>query len=189
MGLNCALIYRYMLLLAGPIISGFAVFIILASLFVPFNIAGPISISMSFLIFGLAMNYSSNTQTFEKSRVTETEIRQARSLLNIAFFSVYLSSIVLAFYSRQDPAIFTHWEEITNTQVIRLAAAVFITLFAPGYAIVSIIDSKNHLRSLPKFLIAYLFSYLFSGSVGYAAGIQGLPIHYILSAFFVIHFF
>ena len=49
----------------------------------------------------------------------------------------------------------------------------------PGYALIAIIDKKNQLQVLPRFLIAFLFSMLITGLATYALGLAGFASQHI----------
>ena len=181
-------IYGFLLALPGSLISGIIVYFVLSSLIVPFTITGPISIIISLLIFGLA-NYYSNQRANEQlyGNVTEKAQNNKKSISNIFFASAYIILIIFAFLSEQNSEIFVHWEQITEVQIISLVAAIILSLFAPGYALVSVLDRKHELGSLPRFLVAYLLSLFLTALAGYIIASIGLAVSSINTLLAFIH--
>ena len=186
--MNFSFIYRILSTLPGPLISGIIVYFVLSSLVIPFRITGPISIIISVLIFGLA-NYYSNEKANEHQygNIRETTQYHKKSISNIFFAGAYIILIIFAFLSERNSEIFVHWEQITEVQIIRLVAAIILSLFAPGYALVTVLDRKHELRSLPRYLIAYLLSLFLTALTGYITASMGLAVSSINTLLGFIH--
>jgi hypothetical protein len=90
---------------------------------------------------------------------------------NTMFSFIYALLIVIVSLSVSSPniSIFTAWNTIGATEIVQLIATIVVTVAAPGYALLSIIDSDNKLGFLPKILISYLLSILVTGLIGYVA--------------------
>jgi hypothetical protein len=169
--------------LPSAIIFGGIIYIIFSNLFVPLKVSAVIiSIVMSILIFSLTVYYgkvNARSDNMEKEANQKEEIYSNNSrisLSNISFICLYAILIVFVFLSEKDPQIFVPWEQITGDQIIRLVAAILISLFAPGYAIINILDKKHKLRILPKLLFVYILSLLVTGLIGYTTGFSGLAV-------------
>ena len=69
--------------LAGPLIAGFAVYLILSYLFVPYSIAIPLAIVISTLIFGLTKYYTAtkhNVNDKSSKVITSNDIELEQNL-------------------------------------------------------------------------------------------------------------
>jgi hypothetical protein len=182
--------YRILLTLPGPLISGFIVYFILSSLAVPFRIIFPISVIISALIFGLAKYYSNESvseQTQYRNTTRETIQNNRKSVSNVFFVCAYFIIIVVAFLSEQSSETFIHWEYATGAQIISLVAAIILSIFAPGYALVTVLDRKHELASLPRFLVAYLLSIFLAGLIGYVTASIGLAVSSVNTLVVLIH--
>ncbi|MDP9289312.1 MAG: hypothetical protein M3P08_14110 [Thermoproteota archaeon] len=140
---------------------------------------------MSILIFGLTSDYrkEENRQQQMNNDIDQTQTHTSR--LGILFIAIYAISIILAFFSVQYSQIFIPWQELGVKQVISSGFAIFLCCFGPGYAVISSLDKKNELRTVPRFLLSYIISVLITGLVGYISGsigIAGSNINIILAA-------
>jgi hypothetical protein len=162
------------------IFSGFVVYLILSFLLIPYRMSIPFGIIISFLIFGL-FNYYSVLRNFSKQKAgpafdgsldkylgTNSEKKddgdRVSSLSNLCFILLYFVSLVIvAFGSHANRELFLPWDQVNPLQIIQLTAAILISFFVPGYAIVSILASKNRLELLPKVLLAYTLSIFITG--------------------------
>jgi hypothetical protein len=85
----------------------------------------------------------------------------------------FVSLVIVAFGSHTNTDIFVPWEQIDPSQIVQLSAAILISFFVPGYAIVSILTPKNGLESLPKILLAYVLSIFITGFAIYLTASVG----------------
>jgi Protein of unknown function (DUF1616) len=178
---------RVMLTLPGSILSGLAIYIVFSALLVPLRITGPISLVISFLVFGLSNYYCRTGDSNQQISKITTEIEIAKSTFNSFFIAAYIILIIFALLSYYNPKIFVHWQEITWSQTIRLAAALLLSFFFPGYALVSTLLKKSELKSLAKLLVAYLFSILITGLTGYLMASLGFATATTIVLFSVIN--
>jgi hypothetical protein len=74
----------YLSALAGPLIAGLAVYIVLSYLFVPLRITTPLAIIISVLVFGLSKYYANNNKNSEKSGKPETTIKKDKVNSSVA---------------------------------------------------------------------------------------------------------
>jgi hypothetical protein len=187
-------LYPILLALPGPLLSGIVIYFILSGLLVPLRIVYPVSFVMSLLIFGLTIYYSKERKDEQLKNIGKEPSQNDNndnksSLPNIVFIGLYIILIIFTFSSKQNPEIFIHWEQMTAIQIIGLMAAIVITFFAPGYALISCLDRKCELGSLSRFLIAYLLSILVTGLVGYVSASLGLALSNISPIIGVINVF
>jgi hypothetical protein len=153
----------------------------------PIRITLPLSIVTSVLIFGLAKYYCAHKeQTTTRNNAQQIEKKSAESsIANIAFIVTYivLLGILVNSSSNATSGLFTDWEKIETIQIFYLTAAIAFTFFLPGYALVTLLNKKYKLRILLKLLLAYLFSILITGLMGYVSGSLGYPISNITILF------
>src|SRR5438093_6554660 len=166
----------------SSIICGFFVYFVLSYLLVMPRITIPISVSVSILIFGLTRYYSASYSDKHdtKSRLPklisseEGETYRDDHRVNdpgLVTFFVILYGILLAisaFSSNPESNIFMSWSQIGATGIIQLAAAISLSFFIPGYALVLILAKKCKINAILKVLLAFLISMLISGTIGYA---------------------
>lgn len=169
-----------LVLVSGPIFSGLVVYLILSFLLIPERISLPVAIIFSSLIFGLINYYRvprklSAQKTGPASVVTLDKYLENNfgvseyegddfSSPGLFFILLYIISLVIvAFGSHANRELFLPWDQVNPLQIIQLTAAILISFFVPGYAIVSILASKNRLELLPKVLLAYTLSVFITG--------------------------
>jgi len=144
------------------------------------------------LIFGLTRYYSTSyddNQYVQSIRPNEIKTsadggsyghndngNQSRYL--IFFVSLYaILLIISAFISKPDSDLFLNWSNIGIIGVIQLGAAIMLSFFLPGYAMVLIIAKRDKINPIARVLFAYLISMLISGIIGYILGpILDIPI-------------
>ena len=139
------------------------------------------------LVFGLTRYYSksyndivhlqpSMSGTMENSQngrdnkvINGNQVNEstASARLFIAIFAILL--IICAFGTKVNSDTFTPWNNIDWFGAIQLAAAIAISFFIPGYAILLIIGKSSKLTPVPRVLLAYLFSMLITGLSVYIA--------------------
>src|SRR4029078_12900535 len=147
------------------------------------SIAPKITIALSvftpILIFGLIRYYAcpvrehgaqngSSIPTIEKTSRKQKDISWFDIIgpnFNFIFILMYGSFLMVCVFSNLDSQIFTDWSELGIFDLIKLGAAVMLTCFIPGYAIMQMVFKEGKL--LPKIIVAYLLSLLITGSIEY----------------------
>jgi hypothetical protein len=145
-----------------------------------------LSIIMSLLIFGLS-NYYRGLTTFEQSRRNISRVQPGKSFSNSLFIISYVIMIIFDFFSNYNPQIFVHWNEITAFQTITLIAAILLSFFLPGYALIGTLFKKSGLKILPRLLLAYLLSILLTGSIAYLTASLGVATSTIVVLLGIFH--
>ena len=202
--------------LAGPLIAGFAVYLILSYLFVPYSIAIPLAIVISTLIFGLTKYYTATKHTVDDKSskvITSNDIELEQNLqhreigkifendnYNLSIFStlffvvVYSACLLIVtthffFFGSSNEEIFIPWERFTIVEIVELGAAIALCFFLPGYALLSVLDrnTDHKLGLVPKILLAYFFSILITGLTGYAIVSSGLGLLDAPGLFFIVY--
>ena len=145
--------------LVGPMIAGFAAYLVLSYLFVPHNIAIPLAIMISTLIFGLTRYYTviKHTVDDKSSKVVtlnDIELRQhlqkqetgrmfENDNYNLSIFSslffvvVYSACLFIAathffFFGPTNEEIFIPWERFTIVEIVELRSSDRSLFFSSG---------------------------------------------------------
>ena len=163
------------MLLVGPSLSGVSTFFVLSDLMVPARITIASSLSISLVVFGICMHYRYTRTTGTRiAHVNEESLSSIKLRSNLSFIIMYIFFLVICTSSTYEgSAQFIPWKEFNAIDVTRVAAAISLSFFMPGYALIAIIDKKNQLQFLPRFLIAFLFSMLITGLATYVLGLAG----------------
>jgi hypothetical protein len=172
-----ALLKSFVLTIPGCLIPGIVIFFTLTYLLVPFKIMVPTAVIFSVLVFGLTMYYAVNNR-FNSTSTSNIELRRSAKNTDktpkgsFSSFPVFLSVytiflLIAALISTPNSELFIPWNEITPFQIIQLTAAIALSFFLPGYALVTMLDRKQELQPLPKVLLGYIFSMLVTGLTGY----------------------
>jgi hypothetical protein len=175
----------YLSLFPGSVLSGIAVYFILSYLFVPITFAVPGAIIVSFLVFGLAWNYTFDKRTayreqnifrnagHEKNINSNADL--PLSISHFVFVIVYLISlIIIGFFGDTSQNLFVPWNQFTTTQIILLISSILLCFFLPGYVIVDVVDNQKHeIQPILKVLLAYTFSIAIIGFGGYISASLG----------------
>jgi hypothetical protein len=164
-----------LMFLVGPILSGVSTFFVLSDLMVPARITIASTLSISLVVFGICMHYRHIRITGTGIiRVYEESLGNVKLRSNLPFIIVYILLLVICTSNTYEGTEqFIPWKEFDAIDVIRVAAAISVSFFLPGYALIAIIDKRNQLQLLPRFLIAFLFSMLITGLITYALGSAG----------------
>ncbi|HKQ21497.1 MAG TPA: hypothetical protein VJS91_05620 [Nitrososphaeraceae archaeon] len=155
------------LILPGSVLAGFAVFTVLSYLLVPQRITIPLSLTIGILIFGLTKYYSMSTENdIRESELNTTSQNYAGT---IVFVGLFISALLVVniFPHNDNPGLFTEWQNINATNMIEVLSAIGICFFLPGYTIVSFLEREHRMKAPLKLLLAYLFSMLITGLLGY----------------------
>ena len=148
--------YRLLLTLVWPLLSGFLIYFVLSSLTIPFRITVPLSFSISIIIFGLSAYYGKELEILTNTN-NRSQVGSNKSILNFFFVAIYITSIIFAFLAQDNLQIFVSWQKITLLEIVKLGFAIGISIFMPGYGLISILEGKPKLGNLPKFLLSYIF--------------------------------
>lgn len=170
--------------LAGPLLSGISVFLVLSHLIVPSRITVPSSLIISLVVFGICTYYQhqgiTSTRSIQRPGNTENSFYRIKLQSNFFIIVIYiLSLIVCAFSTNESSEVFIPREEVNVIEIINMAAAILLSFFMPGYALIVIVDKRNQLQPLPKLLVAFLFSILITGLTTYILGSAGFASTYI----------
>jgi hypothetical protein len=140
---------------------------------------------MSTLIFGLTRYYSTplsgyGSQSTTSNIICDSENKKSiddgngtnEGQYNLIFVIIYAILLaVCALISKPDSNIFANWNEIGPVGITQLVAAIMLTFFIPGYALVQIISKKNRINPVLKVLLAYLLSILIGGGIEYISAV------------------
>jgi hypothetical protein len=172
-----------LLIVPGAVISGLCAYIILSTLVVPSRISVPTPIILSLLVFGLTKFYLRNENKDYQAHETlagsqNTNKNTFRGLLShadIVFVTVYALLLIIAgLISKADHNLFYDWNQFNFMQLIGLAAAVLLSFFMPGFAVLKIIQITNYSSNrVLIFLLAYIFSVAITGLTGYVMAMSG----------------
>ena len=159
-----------LMLLVGPLLSGVSTFFVLSDLMVPARITIASALSISLVVFGICMHYQYTRITGTGiARVYEESLSSIKLRSNLPFIIVYILFLVICTSTTYEGSEqFIPWNEFNAIDVTKVAAAISVSFFMPGYALIAIIDKKNQLQFLPRFLVAFLFSMLITGLATYA---------------------
>jgi hypothetical protein len=175
--------YNNAMVVPGALLSGLSVYAILAILVVPNRITIPASVIISIVVFGLTYLIVSENRRRQYDElaikpshqsVNDKGNRHALSSGQIIFLTVYIMQIaIVGLISKADTQLFDSWDHFSMMQTIDLVAAISLCFFLPGYAIVSVIESRKHrLKPTLVILLAYFFSLLLTGMTGYISGMM-----------------
>jgi hypothetical protein len=165
--------YRLLLTLVWPLLSGFFIYVVLSSLTIPFRITVPLSFAIAITIFGLSAYYGKERVILQDTK-NRSQVDSNKSILNLFFVAIYITSIIFVFLSQDNLQIFVSWQKITPLDIVKLGFAIGISIFMPGYGLISILDGKPKLGYLPKFLLSYIFSILITALAAYITASIGL---------------
>jgi hypothetical protein len=189
----------YFSLFPGSVLSGVSVYFILSYLFIPDTFTVPAAILVSILVFGLARSFigdngiSDRWQNKVKNELGKDTINVKAhlplSVSNIIFVIIYVITLIITgFLSRPDADLFIPWHQFTSTQILQLVSSILLCFFVPGYAIVKILDNKQHeLKTSLKVLLEYIFSIAIVGFGGYLAASFEVPISEIKAELIAIY--
>jgi hypothetical protein len=147
------------------------------------RIAIPISIIMAVLILGLTRYYSITTDENPPStqmtkpkaiddsgnvKYIEDNDNYRQYPFIILFVGLYVVLLVIcALTSEPNLHIFISWSQIEPIGIIQLGVAIMLSFFIPGYAVTHIIIKGCKINPILKILLAYLFSMIITGGIGY----------------------
>jgi hypothetical protein len=174
-------VYNNATLLPGALLTGLSVYFILSILVVPNRIAIPASVIVSLVVLGLTYlivsdnrrrQYDELATNHSHENVTVEGNRHVLSSGQIIFISVYIIQLAIVGLSKSDTQLFDSWDHFSIMQTIDLVAAISLSFFLPGLAIVSIVDNRKHeFKPTLVILLAYFFSLFVTGMTGYVSGL------------------
>ena len=188
----------YLITISGSIFAGLFIYFILSYLLISDRITILISVAISILIFGLTRYYSllpvdtTNSQSeFPSSRnnkIDPIDIRnheqETLGLSGILFAIIFVILIIVcSLHYKQDFHIFTSWNEINATGIIQLGAAIMLSFFVPGYALVRILTKKYSVSPILSILLGYILSILITGLTAYISA-QFLTAPFLIATIF-----
>ena len=165
--------YGLLLTLVWPLLSGFFIYVVLSSLTIPFRITVPLSFAISIIIFGLSAYYGKERVILQYTN-NRSQVGSNKSILNFLFVAIYITSIIFVFLSQDNLQSFVSWQKITPLDFVKIGFVIGISIFMPGYGLISILEGKPKLGYLPKFLLSYIFSILITALVAYITASIGL---------------
>lgn len=175
-----------MMILISSIVSSLFVYFVLSYLSVTQRVTIPVSFLMFTLIFGLTRYYSTpyNQNDYAcsgKSKLNNSS-QKGISIRNenkenelpsiILFLTIFVIVIVTcALISKTNFGIFMPWNKFDGISLIQLGAAIALSFFLPGYAVVLILTKNHKINLVLKVLVAYIFSMLITGLTIYFTAI------------------
>ena len=166
-------------------------FLVLYTLFIPEEIIYPAVIIVFILTFGLVNYYYRIIKANEFDQKPDITLDNYLEDNNNSgpgcrfFILAYIISIlIVALGSNTNRELFLPWEQINPSQIVQLTAAISLSFFTPGYAIIRILDGEKRLGLLPKLLLGYLFSVFVTGLISYIPSSLGLD--FLITRTFVI---
>jgi hypothetical protein len=175
--------YNNAMVFPGALLSGLSVYAILAILVVPNRITIPAAVIISIVVFGLTYlivsdnkkrHYDELAINHPYESVKDEGNKHVLSSGQIIFLTVYIMQLVIVgLMSKPDTQLFDSWDQFNIMQIIDLVAAISLSFFLPGFAIVSIIDNRKHqFKPTLVILLAYFFSLFLTGLTGYFSGLM-----------------
>jgi hypothetical protein len=174
-------------LIVCTLITGISFYVVLSYLFVPPRLTIPLSVFMSSLSLGLVnyhfFSYKSNMELqygpndpISSSKSTDfdkNKMNGGHYISNIIFVIVFLISIlVCAVFSEPDlEHIYKSWFSIGAIELVSLGAAIILSFFLPGYAILLVLTKSYKINPVLKVIVAYIFSMLITGLTIYLSEI------------------
>ncbi len=177
-----------LVLLLGAILSAVLVFFILSAILIPVFFTASLSLIMFIIVYGLtkaALRERHPTDRFLREKITgatestrrKNSKRPQMSSLDVTFVTAYIISLLAAgLISQPNNQLFIPWEELGLMQIFQLTTAIILCFFAPGYAIVKIIDKeRREIGPLLRLLLACSLSILVTGLGGYISAYLEYP--------------
>jgi hypothetical protein len=175
------------------------VYFILSLTSISERISIPYSILTSVIVFSIANYYYKSrdrTGAAATATTTKTSNKKQKGFLDGAFppttllftFVYFVFLLILAADQNSNAtAIFVDWNNLTLSDAIHLAAAIGISIYLPGFAIVSTLDRRNQISGLGKHLLGYLFSIFVAGIIGFGIAASGQAFHTYYALTIVIY--
>jgi hypothetical protein len=184
----------YLSTLAGPLIAGLAVYLILSYLLsVHPWISAPLSVLLSILLFGLVRYYQEDDNKIFYSNLQRDSLSEKKrslpenydSVSNVVFIAIYIALLSIVVFP--NPAnnsvrdLFIPWEQFLSSpsNILQLGSGIALCFFVPGYALIKITSGNGPLlkkKPLLTMLLAYLVSILINGLAVYAVSSNLEPV-------------
>jgi hypothetical protein len=174
-------------LIVCTLITGISVYVVLSYLFVPPKLTIPLSVFMSSLSVGLVnyhfFSYKSNMELqygsndpIDSSKSIDFDKNKTNGdhyISNTIFVIVYLVSLLVCsvFSEPHLEHIYKSWFTIGAIELVSLGAAIILSFFLPGYAILLVLTKSYKINPVLKVLVAYIFSILITGLTVYLSEI------------------
>jgi hypothetical protein len=169
----------YVPTIIGSLIVGFFVYTILSYFYVAAKISIPLSITLPLLIFGLTNYYSkSRSNNNDGDFAIKGEVhskdhnKKKGDLLRILFVILFGIVVLISAFASKNSEIFVNWNEIGVIGIIQLGAAIVLSFFMPGLAIMIIIMKKYKMDTMLAVLLAYLLSMLITGLTAFISALS-----------------
>ena len=129
-------------LIAGILITGISVYIILSYFLIPQKITIPISVIMSLLSFGLTRYYFISYQKYLNDSNVRTlnidasrkQFKEEQSVPNVIFIFLFSTCIIICLVLSQPDLedVYTNWYNVGITGLATLGAGIVLSFFLPG---------------------------------------------------------
>ena len=155
------------------VIAGLSIFYMLQILFVSEAMAASLAGLVSLLAFALSRYYSqpitdySSTVSDDNPDNFNVPKSSAKSLDFIFLVGIYSVALVISAISNPNASVFINWSNVGSVDIVSLGAAILLTFFVPGYALVKMLTQKCKTDNILKVIFAYLSSILISGLTVY----------------------
>ena len=170
-----------MSLIAGTLITGISVYVILSYFLIPQRIIFPMSVIMSLISLGLTRyhfassqkNLNDSSDCSQNIDARSEQFKQEQNLSSIIFVFLFITCIVIcSVFSQSDlKHVYTDWYSVGILGLITLGGGITLSFFLPGYAVLLIITKGYEVNPVLKILVAYLFSMLITGLIIYLSEI------------------
>ena len=127
-------------LIAGTLITGISVYIILSYFLIPQRITFPISVIMSLLSFGLTKyhfisyqnNLNDSSDCSQNIDTTREPFREKQNISSIVFVFLFIACIVIcSVFSQPDlKHVYTNWYNVGIIGLITLGAGIALSFFS-----------------------------------------------------------
>ena len=172
--------------------AGLIVYTVMSLTFISARISIPYSVLSSIIVFSIANYYHSGQNSSSTITITIKRIRigvgkATLSVTTLAFTLTFLAFLIILIVDQKpsENAIFTNWNNLMLSDLFHLTAAIAISIYLPGFALISILDRENQIIGLGKHMLGYLFSIFISGAIGLAIAASGQPFR-LYSTFVII---
>jgi hypothetical protein len=160
-------------------------------LLVRFTVSIVLSVIISFILLGLSVYYLRDKRRtrYNSNANNDSNAEYRNAVLSVIFVITYIASLLTITLSFPFPSanseLYTEWPGQFN--IARLTAAILLSFFLPGYAIIKMLSDRTIERSssgtirslqllrklLPRSLVAYFFSILVTSLTTYLVIVVG----------------
>jgi hypothetical protein len=118
----------------------------------------------------------------------------SHTIFAVAYITLLVILVIFFGLNYNNPfhnKLFEPWQQFTAFDIMKLVSAIALSFFFPGYALVNVIfldrKKKEELKTLPKILLAYIFSMAIAGFTAYVTALLGFAVSDIKLILIVIH--